>query len=94
MYLDSRILVFTDYSVFSKRFQECVDDGDSSTDWSEHLDYQCKEEQDQYIPIMEISSVRSMANIPDNLVSWYNTSVYWPLTNPGVTTPRQVTWDR
>ncbi|XP_058234510.1 multifunctional protein ADE2 [Hemibagrus wyckioides] len=59
-----------DYSVFSKRFQECVDDGDSSTDWSEHVDYQCKEEQDQYIPIMEISSVRSMADIPDNLLCW------------------------
>ncbi|XP_026800243.2 multifunctional protein ADE2 [Pangasianodon hypophthalmus] len=58
-----------DYSVFSKRFQECVDDGDSSTDWSEHVDYQCKEEQDQYIPIMEISSVRSMADTNDNLVS-------------------------
>ncbi|KAB5539713.1 hypothetical protein PHYPO_G00092230 [Pangasianodon hypophthalmus] len=59
-----------DYSVFSKRFQECVDDGDSSTDWSEHVDYQCKEEQDQYIPIMEISSVRSMADTNDNLLGW------------------------
>ncbi|XP_060773484.1 multifunctional protein ADE2 isoform X2 [Neoarius graeffei] len=56
-----------DHSVFSKRFQECVDDGDSSTDWSEHIDYQCKEEQDQYIPVMEISSVRSMADTNDNL---------------------------
>ncbi|KAF4070927.1 hypothetical protein AMELA_G00279180 [Ameiurus melas] len=53
--------VTADCSVFSKRFQECIDDGDSSTDWSEHIDYQCKEEQDQYIPIMEIISVHSMA---------------------------------
>ncbi|KAI5623562.1 multifunctional protein ADE2, partial [Silurus asotus] len=56
-----------DYNVFSKRFQECVDDEDSSTDWSEHIDYQFKEEPDQYIPIMEISSVCSMANTNDNL---------------------------
>lgn len=68
-FLDSLILVFTDYSVFSKRFQECTDDGDSSTDWSEHIDYQCKEEQDRYIPIMEISSVHSIADTNDNLVS-------------------------
>lgn len=61
--------MFTDISVFSKRFPESVDDGDSSTDWSEHIDYQCKEEQDQYIPVMEISSVRSMADTNDELVS-------------------------
>lgn len=76
--------MFTDYSILNKRFQESVDDGDSSTDWSEHIDYQCKEEQDQYIPIMEISSVRSMADNTDNLVSWsiQHTSVHWPLSNP------------
>lgn len=60
----------TDFSVFSKRFLECADDEDSSTDWSEHIDYQCKDEQDQYIPIMEISSVRSMADTNDELVSF------------------------
>ncbi|XP_062858561.1 multifunctional protein ADE2 [Trichomycterus rosablanca] len=53
-----------DYSQTSKRFQQSTDDGDSSTDWSEHIDYQFKEEQDQYIPIMEISSVCSMASSP------------------------------
>ncbi|KAM9435376.1 bifunctional phosphoribosylaminoimidazole carboxylase/phosphoribosylaminoimidazole succinocarboxamide synthetase isoform 1-T1 [Clarias gariepinus] len=56
-----------DYSEFNKRFQECIDDGNRSTDWSEHADHQCKEEQDQYIPIMEISSVRSIAEANDNL---------------------------
>ncbi|XP_066532416.1 multifunctional protein ADE2 isoform X1 [Hoplias malabaricus] len=50
-----------DYSVISKRFHQSMDDGESSTDWSENIDYHCKEEQDQYIPIMEITSVCSMA---------------------------------
>ncbi|XP_046691861.1 multifunctional protein ADE2 [Silurus meridionalis] len=66
-----------DYNVFSKRFQECVDDEDSSTDWSEHIDYQFKEEPDQYIPIMEISSVCSMANTNDNLVSAHHSETGW-----------------
>ncbi|XP_072538700.1 bifunctional phosphoribosylaminoimidazole carboxylase/phosphoribosylaminoimidazole succinocarboxamide synthetase isoform X2 [Salminus brasiliensis] len=51
-----------DFSLTCKRFHQSMDDGDSSTDWSENIDYQCKEEQDQYIPIMEITSVCSMAS--------------------------------
>ncbi|XP_026880229.2 multifunctional protein ADE2 isoform X2 [Electrophorus electricus] len=51
-----------DYTLICKRFQQSIDDGDSSTDCSENLDYRCKEEQDQYIPIMEITSVCSMAS--------------------------------
>ncbi|KAI4892529.1 hypothetical protein NFI96_024697 [Prochilodus magdalenae] len=51
-----------DYSLTCKRFHQDMDDGDSSTDWSENISYQCKEEQDQYIPIMEITSVCSMAS--------------------------------
>ncbi|KAL7888055.1 hypothetical protein AOLI_G00030290 [Acnodon oligacanthus] len=51
-----------DYSLAFKRFHQSLDDGDSSTDWSENIDYQCKEEQDPYIPIMEITSVCSMAS--------------------------------
>ncbi|TSN30205.1 Multifunctional protein ADE2 [Bagarius yarrelli] len=66
---DQEYKAIKDCAVFSKRFQECDDDddGNSSTDWSEHVDYQCKEEQDHYIPIMEISSVRSIADVTDNL---------------------------
>ncbi|XP_051951299.1 multifunctional protein ADE2 [Xyrauchen texanus] len=46
----------------SKQFHQSTDDGESSTDWSENIDFQCKEEDDQYIPIMEITSVCSMAS--------------------------------
>nr|XP_055041778.1 multifunctional protein ADE2 isoform X1 [Misgurnus anguillicaudatus] len=46
-----------------KQFHQSTDDGESSTDWSENIDFQCKEEEeDQYIPIMEITSVCSMAS--------------------------------
>lgn len=45
-----------------KRFHHSTEDGDSSTDWSENIDFECKEEVDQYIPIMEITSVCSMAS--------------------------------
>lgn len=54
-----------------------MDDGDSSTDWSENIDYECKEEPDQYIPIMEITSVCSMAanaQASENLVSSQSSS--------------------
>ncbi|XP_063058128.1 multifunctional protein ADE2 [Engraulis encrasicolus] len=45
-----------------KRLQRDLDDGNGSTDWSSRsVDFECKEEQDQYIPIIEISSVCSMA---------------------------------
>ncbi|XP_051954314.1 uncharacterized protein LOC127623817 isoform X1 [Xyrauchen texanus] len=45
-----------------KQFHQSTDDGESSTDWSENIDFRCKEEGDQYIPIMEITSVCSMAS--------------------------------
>ncbi|XP_068071481.1 bifunctional phosphoribosylaminoimidazole carboxylase/phosphoribosylaminoimidazole succinocarboxamide synthetase isoform X1 [Danio rerio] len=45
-----------------KQFHQSTDDGESSTDWSENIDFQCKEEDDQYFPIMEITSVCSMAS--------------------------------
>lgn len=48
--------------VICKQFHQSTEDGDSSTDWSENIDFQCKEEEDQYIPIMEITSVCSMAS--------------------------------
>ncbi|XP_076134334.1 bifunctional phosphoribosylaminoimidazole carboxylase/phosphoribosylaminoimidazole succinocarboxamide synthetase isoform X1 [Alosa pseudoharengus] len=46
-----------------KRLQRDLDDENDSTNWSGsgNVDFQCKEEQDQYIPIIEISSVCSMA---------------------------------
>ncbi|XP_041967885.1 multifunctional protein ADE2 isoform X1 [Alosa sapidissima] len=46
-----------------KRLQRDLDDENDSTNWSGsgNVDIQCKEEQDQYIPIIEISSVCSMA---------------------------------
>lgn len=46
-----------------KRLQRDLDYENDSTNWSGsgNTDFQCKEEPDQYIPIIEISSVCSMA---------------------------------
>lgn len=63
-----------------KQFHQSTDDGESSTDWSENIDFQCKEEEDQYIPIMEITSVCSMASnaiTSEQSVRRRTMEVYW-----------------
>ncbi|KAG9282748.1 hypothetical protein AMEX_G1441 [Astyanax mexicanus] len=72
-----------DFSLPSKRFHQSMDDGDSSTDWSENIDYQCKEEPDPYIPIMEITSVCSMAS---NIVTAENLGIRFATEMASVTT--------
>ncbi|TRY57087.1 hypothetical protein DNTS_023973 [Danionella cerebrum] len=45
-----------------KQQMKSPDDGESSTDWSENIDFQCKDEEDQYIPITDISSVCTVSS--------------------------------